>query len=51
MAYEDSFEPRPAAEAKQEDVEIAEHAAVYRLRPIQDVLDYWKEHRSSVGTD
>jgi hypothetical protein len=33
------------------DVEISEHAAVSRLRPIQDGFDYWEEHVSSVRTE
>jgi hypothetical protein len=35
------FQPRPAAEAKQADIEISEDTAISRLRPIQDGLDYW----------
>jgi hypothetical protein len=50
MALED-FESRPSADGKQEDVEISEHAAISRLRPIQDGLDYWQEHRSSAAAD
>jgi hypothetical protein len=43
MSYQDSFELRRAAEAKQEDVEISEHVATPRLCPIQDSLTYWQE--------
>jgi hypothetical protein len=43
-------ELRPSAEAKEEDVLVAEHAAISRLRPIQDGLDYWEEDRSSAAT-
>jgi hypothetical protein len=50
MAAQGKFELRASAEAKEEDVLIAEHAAVSRLRPIQERLDYWEEHRSSVHT-
>jgi hypothetical protein len=32
-----TFEPRPASEAKQADIEISEDAAISRLRPIQVV--------------
>jgi hypothetical protein len=45
MARDDAFEPRPAAEAKQSDVETSEDAAISRLPPIQDGFDYWQEHR------
>jgi hypothetical protein len=45
-----TFELRPSAEAKEEDVLVAEHAAISRLRQIQDGLDYWEEHWSSVVT-
>jgi hypothetical protein len=41
------FEPKPTAEAEQIDMKISEDAAISRLRPIQDGLDYWHEHRSS----
>jgi hypothetical protein len=44
------FQPPPSAEAKQDDIEIADEAAISRLRPIQDGLDYWQEHRSSAAT-
>jgi hypothetical protein len=45
MPQLDFFEPRPTAELKQAYLEISEDAAVSRLRPIQDILDYWQEHR------
>jgi hypothetical protein len=44
MADQRTFELRPSAEAKEEDVLTAEQAAVSRLRPIQDGLDYWEEY-------
>jgi lipopolysaccharide biosynthesis protein len=31
------------AEAKKTDIEISEHAAISRLRPIQDGLYYWQQ--------
>jgi hypothetical protein len=46
----DAFEPLPAAEAKQTDIEISDEPAVSRLRPIQDGLGSWQEHRSSAAT-
>jgi hypothetical protein len=45
----DDFEPKPAAEAKQSNLETAEDVAISRLRPIQDGPDLWLEHRSSVA--
>jgi hypothetical protein len=45
-----TFELRPSAEAKEGDVLVAEQAAVSRLRPIQDGLDYWGEHWMSAVT-
>jgi hypothetical protein len=50
MAYQDSFEPRPAEEALQKDIETSEGAAISRLRQIQDGLDDWKKHRTSADT-
>jgi hypothetical protein len=44
------FELRPSAEAKEEDMVIAEGAAVSRLRRIKDGPGCWEEHRSSAGT-
>jgi hypothetical protein len=41
---------RPTPEASQKDIETAEDAPISRLRPIQDTLDYWQEHRSSAVT-
>jgi hypothetical protein len=41
MAEQGILELRPSAEVKEEDVTIAEHAAVSRLRSIQDCLGYW----------
>jgi hypothetical protein len=41
------FHPSVASEAKQSDVETAEDAAISRLRPTQDRLDLWENHRSS----
>jgi hypothetical protein len=46
----DNFEPRPAAKAKQADIETSEDAAISRLRPIQDGLDDFQEPRSSADT-
>jgi hypothetical protein len=40
MPHPDTFEPKPAAEAKQADIAISEDAAISRLRPIQDGPDY-----------
>jgi hypothetical protein len=40
MNQESAFEPKPGAEAQQTDVEISEDAAISRLHPIQDGLDY-----------
>jgi hypothetical protein len=39
LIYLSGFEPMPVAEAKQSDLEIAEDAAISRLRPIQDGPD------------
>jgi hypothetical protein len=50
MPNEDTFEPRPSAEAKHSDIEISEHAGMSRLLPIQDGLAYWQDHRSSAAT-
>jgi hypothetical protein len=44
------FTPRVSAEAKQSDLEIAEDAAVSRLRSMQDGPDMWELHRSSEVT-
>jgi hypothetical protein len=49
MAAQVTFELRPSAEARDKDVLAAEHAAISRLRRIQDRLGCWAEHRSSVG--
>jgi hypothetical protein len=37
------FQPLVDAEAKQVDFETAKEAAISRLRPIQDGLDFWGE--------
>jgi hypothetical protein len=50
IAAQGAFELRPSAEAKEEDVLTSEHAAVSRLRPIQDGLDYWGEYWRSAVT-
>jgi hypothetical protein len=50
MVAQCTFELRPSAEWKEEDVLVAEHAAVSRLRPIQGSLDYWEEHGRSAPT-
>jgi hypothetical protein len=47
MAAQGTFELRSSAEAKEDDVETVEHAAVSRLRPIQNGLDYCEEHGRS----
>jgi hypothetical protein len=44
------FQPSPAAESKQSDLETAEDAAITRLRPIQDGLELWRIQRSSGDT-
>jgi hypothetical protein len=44
MATSDAFERGPVADALEKDVLVSEHAAVSRLRPIQDGLDDWEEH-------
>jgi hypothetical protein len=46
---DDSFTPRPSAEAKQAELEMAEDAALSRVRLIQDGPDFW--HRSSAATE
>jgi hypothetical protein len=51
MDAQGTFELRPSAEAKEEDVLIPERAAVSRLRPIQDGLDYWEEHGRCAVTE
>jgi hypothetical protein len=38
----DNLEPKPVAEATQADVDISDDAAISRLRPIQDGLDFWQ---------
>jgi hypothetical protein len=38
----EDFEPKPVAEATKADTEISEDAAISRIRPIQDGLDYWQ---------
>jgi hypothetical protein len=54
MPLQTGFQPQPWAEAAQSDIAISDEAAVSRLRPIQDGLDYWQvlieEHRSSADT-
>jgi hypothetical protein len=50
MVAQGTFELRPSAEAKEENVTIAEHAAVSRLCPIEDGLDYWGEPLRSAAT-
>jgi hypothetical protein len=50
MAPKGTFELRPCAEAKDEEVLVAEHAEISRLRPIQDGLDCWEEHGGCAGT-
>jgi hypothetical protein len=44
------FIPRVSAETKQSDLEIVEDAAVSRLPPIQDGIDFWEMHRRSAVT-
>jgi hypothetical protein len=45
-----TFELRPSAEAPDKAVLVAEHAAVSRLRPIQDGPDCWEEHWRCAAT-
>jgi hypothetical protein len=45
-----SFVPRPADEAKEADLVIAEDAALSRLLPIRDVSDPWEVLRSRAVT-
>jgi hypothetical protein len=40
------FMPSISAEAEQSDIETAEEAAISRLRPIQDGLDFWGDWSS-----
>jgi hypothetical protein len=49
MATQGTFELRSSAEAKEGDVLAAEHAAVSRLRPIQDGLGYWENVLIQLG--
>jgi hypothetical protein len=42
------FQPSVNAEAKQSDVETAEDAAISRLRPIQDGIDFWGMHGGAI---
>jgi hypothetical protein len=42
------FMPSVTAEATQSEVETAEEAAISRLRPIQDGLDFWGDRSSPV---
>jgi hypothetical protein len=44
------FQPSPAAEAKQFDLETAEDTAISRKHPIQDGLELWGIHKSSGDT-
>jgi hypothetical protein len=46
-----SFTPKPTAVAEQYSLEIAEDAALSRLRPILDGPDQWVVHRSSEATE
>jgi hypothetical protein len=39
-----AFEPRVSAEADDKAVQVSEEAAISRLRPIQDGLDFWGVH-------
>jgi hypothetical protein len=50
MSDQAAFGSKPAAEAKQTDIEISEDAAIFRSRPIQDGLDYWEEHSICADT-
>jgi hypothetical protein len=40
------FTPQGNAETKQADIETAEEAAIIRLRPIRDSLDFWEDRIS-----
>jgi hypothetical protein len=51
MSRQAAFEPKAAAEAKQDNIEISDEAAISRFRPIRDGIDYWQEPRSSANTD
>jgi hypothetical protein len=47
-----AFEPLVSAEASDMAVQISEEAAISRLRPIQDGLDFWGLHGGAVtGSD
>jgi hypothetical protein len=41
------FESLVSADAKQSELETAKEAAIFRLRPIQDGLELWGNHRST----
>jgi hypothetical protein len=43
-----TFEPLVCAEASDKAVQISEEAAISRLRPIQEDLDFWGMHRGAV---
>jgi hypothetical protein len=51
MTQQAAFEHERAAAANLTDIAISNDAVISRLRPIQDGLDYWQEHRSSANTD
>jgi hypothetical protein len=42
------FTPLVAAEASEKPVQVSEEAAIPRLRPIQDGLDFWGVHGDAV---
>jgi hypothetical protein len=46
-----SFTPKSTAEAEQSSLEMAEDAALSRLRPIPDGPDQWEVHRTSAVTE
>jgi hypothetical protein len=46
-----NWAPQPAAEAPEKSLQIAQDAALSRLRPIADGPNQWELHRSSANTD
>jgi hypothetical protein len=51
MASHGTFELRPSAEASEKAGLVAEHAAISRLHPIQDVTECWEEHWRCAAPD
>jgi hypothetical protein len=50
LEKQQSWIPKPTAEAQEKDLQVAEEAAVSRLRPIPDGPDQWALCRSSTVT-